>query len=597
MSVPIIPEDAPFTEEQRIWLNGFFAGWMGLENAGRQAPAAAEALLKAPQMNGASSGPVIPASASASAATAADAESGAATTATMDDGPDEEGDYPWHDSLLDLEERMKIAEDRPKSHKLMAAMAQLDCGACGYMCDTYAFAIADGEEKDLTLCSPGGRETARMLKKIVREEPATAPGGGASSETAARGQAAAKPAGAAPAPAKPASAKGQPSQKKAAEAVESSGPAPVDRSNPVRARINSVRDLNGEGSAKHTVHAEIDLSHIDLEYRVGDSLGVYPTNCPELVDQILRILRAHGTEHVVAPNGIEAPLRDALMSTANLTDLTDETVELVAQSATEKEQIKRIRGLIDDDDQLEQLDVLDLLQMASTALIDVKAFSRSLSKLQPRLYSIASSPLAHPGEVHLTIAEVTYELNGRLRKGVASTMFASRLDSGDTVQVYVHPTADFTVPSDDSAPMIMVGPGTGIAPFRAFLEQRQATDAKGKNWLFFGDQHEATDFLYRDEFEQMREAGLLTKISTAFSRDQDEKIYVQHRMEQEGKELFEWLEEGAFFFVCGDAKRMAGDVDRTLHALVAEHGKMSDDDAKAYVKKLRDDERYVRDVY
>jgi len=576
MSVPIIPEDAPFTEEQRIWLNGFFAGWMGVENTRAQALGAAEALLKAPQMNGAAAAASKPAAASAAATATATATGAATGAAAAQQEWDDEGDYPWHDSSMDMDERMQTAEERPKAHKLMAAMAQLDCGACGYMCDTYAFAIADGEEKDLTLCSPGGRETARMLKKIVREEPdaPAAAGASASKPPAAESQAETKP-----------------------DADESAGPAPVGRSNPIRARIDSIHNLNGEGSAKYTVHAEIDLSHTDLTYRVGDSLGVYPTNCPELVEQILRILRAHGTEHVVAPNGIEAQLRDALMSTANLTDLTDETVELVAQSATEKEQIKRIRGLLDDDDQLDQLDVLDLLQMASTALIDVKAFSQSLAKLQPRLYSIASSPQAHPGKVHLTIAEVTYELLGRMRKGVASTMFARRLDPGDTVPVYVHSAADFTVPKDASAPMIMIGPGTGIAPFRAFLEERQATGAKGKNWLFFGDQHEATDFLYRDEFEQMQQAGLLTKLSTAFSRDQEEKIYVQHRMSDEGAELFEWLEQGAYFFVCGDAKRMAGDVDKTLHALIAEHGKMSKADAKAYVKKLRDDERYVRDVY
>ncbi|MEM6331200.1 MAG: sulfite reductase subunit alpha, partial [Planctomycetota bacterium] len=283
--------------------------------------------------------------------------------------------------------------------------------------------------------------------------------------------------------------------------------------------------------------------------------------------------------------------------TANLKDVPDELIELVAETATDEEEKARILGLLEDDDAMDTLDVLDLLKMAKSAVVDVKAFSKTLPKLQPRLYSIASSLKAYPDQVHLTIAKVTYDVGDRTRKGVASTMFADRLEVGDKTLVYAHAAPGFTVPSDPSAPMIMVGPGTGVAPFRAFLQERQVTEAPGKNWLFFGDQHEATDFLYKNEFAAMRSDGLLTKLSTAFSRDQEEKVYVQHRMIEEGAELYDWLEQGGYFFVCGDAKRMAGDVDRALHTLIAEHGKLSEDDAKAYVKRLKDDNRYVRDVY
>jgi len=217
--------------------------------------------------------------------------------------------------------------------------------------------------------------------------------------------------------------------------------------------------------------------------------------------------------------------------------------------------------------------------------------------LAPRLYSIASSLRAHPEEVQLTVGKVACEKGGRLRKGVASTMFSDRLKPGDLVRVFPHASSDFTVPADPGAPMIMVGPGTGVAPFRAFLQERAATNAQGKNWLFFGDQHVATDFLYREEFDAMRESGILTRLATAFSRDQEEKVYVQDRMREKGAKLFRWLEEGAYFFVCGDARRMAVDVDRALHEIIAAEGHMSMGDAAQYVGEMKKAHRYVRDVY
>lgn len=587
MPASIIPEDAPFNEEQRQWLNGFFAGWLATEqvegtHAGK-ARFAADALIEATSGKSAEAAKAFGSSNGSGSATAvaepppaeqSEDESAEQTPAdvTADvEATDEDAiSYPWKDDSLSIAERMELADGKPKKQRLMAAMAQLDCGACGYLCNSYSAAIASGEESNLSLCSPGGKETLRMLKKVMKE-PDDSSMGGASG------------------------AKAKPKAKQAEADI--TDPAAIGRGNPLRAKIKSIRNLNGEGSSKTTVHAELHMPAKDLTYRVGDSLGVFPTNCPELVDQIERRLRTHGTEHVVAPNGVEAQLQDAL-AIANLRDLQDETVQLVADSTLDAGEKKKVLELLEDDDKLDALDLLDLLEVATTATVDVKAFAKTLQPLQPRLYSIASSPRKHADEVHLTIARVGYYLHDdRERLGVASTMFCDRLEPGDAVQVYVHEAKGFTVPEDPSVPMIMVGPGTGIAPFRAFLEERIATDAPGKNWLFFGDQHEATDYLYGDEFIAMQEAGRLDKISTAFSRDQDEKIYVQNRMREEGAELYEWLEAGAYFYVCGDAKRMAGDVDTALHDIIAEHGNMSQTAAKAYVAELKAQERYVRDVY
>jgi sulfite reductase (NADPH) flavoprotein alpha-component len=220
-----------------------------------------------------------------------------------------------------------------------------------------------------------------------------------------------------------------------------------------------------------------------------------------------------------------------------------------------------------------------------------------MRKLPPRLYSIASSPKAHPGEVHLTVGVVRYDSNGRERKGVCSTYLADRIEEGSAIDVFVTPNKHFKVPANPDAPLIMVGPGTGIAPFRAFIEERQATEAKGKNWLIFGDQHYLTDFLYQTEWQSYLEDGVLTKLDVAFSRDQAEKIYVQDRMRENAKELYAWLEEGASFCVCGDASRMAHDVDQALHDVIAQEGNMSVAAAADYVKQLKADKRYVRDVY
>ncbi len=354
--------------------------------------------------------------------------------------------------------------------------------------------------------------------------------------------------------------------------------------------------MNQGGSAKDTRHIVIDLSGSGLTYEVGDSLGVYPTNCPELVDQIIAALHADGKRQVAGKDGHQRTLRECLLKSCNLRDFDEELVLLLAESASEPD-AGLLRALAEDDDRLSSMDVLDLLLMAASARPSVEGFVNALAALTPRLYSISSSLKANPDQVHLTIAKATTMVEGRLRKGVASTMFADRLSPGDRVPVFVQSSHGFRLPADGSDPIIMVGPGTGVAPFRAFLQERTATGARGETWLFFGDQHRETDFLYESELTAFLADGTLTRLDAAFSRDQQEKIYVQHRMRERGAELYRWLERGAYFYVCGDAKRMAGDVDRALQDIIAKHGGMSSDEAKSYVAELSRSKRYLRDVY
>ncbi len=373
---------------------------------------------------------------------------------------------------------------------------------------------------------------------------------------------------------------------------------PFTRKNPFPAKLLVNRNLNGEGSAKETRHFEILLEGSGLEYSAGDALGVLPTNCPELVDEILTALGSDGEDAVLLPNGGEAPLRKALIENYSITAPSKKFLEAIAVHGADVDLAKRLMPAHKTAlaEYLWECEVIDLLLAHPNANFKPTEFVGLLKKLQPRLYSIASSPKAHPGAVHLTVASVRYESHGRARKGVCSTFLADRAADA-TLPVFVHISKNFRLPDDGEIPIIMVGPGTGIAPFRAFLEERQATEAKGDNWLFFGDQHAATDFLYQNELEKLHRDELLTHLHTAFSRDGAEKVYVQHRMREHAAELWAWLEDGAHFYVCGDAKRMAKDVDATLHDIAQTAGGKSAAGAKAFVDELKKTKRYQRDVY
>ncbi|HEV8378868.1 MAG TPA: sulfite reductase subunit alpha [Tepidisphaeraceae bacterium] len=516
--VPVLPETAPFTPAQRAWLNGFFAGMF----AGR--------------------------STTTSPSTAV-----APTPA--------EETFPWHDPALSMARRLALAEDRPLERKLMAAMAQLDCGACGYLCKTYAEAVAGGEEKDLTKCAPGGKETARKLKELV----------GVNGNTQ-------------PLPASPA---------------KSAAKSGHDRRNPLTTRLLKCAPLVQPGSAKDTRLVVFDLKGSPLPYKAGDSLGVFPENCPDAVQWILDAIDATGAEQVSAPGGSRLSFHEALLTCYDLKKCRPTLIELLAESATNPTHAAALRAMLADDGPgiPEGYELIDLLLEFPSARPSIERLVAALSPLNPRLYSIASSPLLHPHEVHLTVGVVRYlNRRGRQCKGTASTFLAERARIGGNVRIFLH-ESKFRLPDDDNAPVIMVGPGTGIAPFRAFLQERCARGAKGNNWLFFGEQRRQFDFLFEQELLDYQGRGLLTRLDTAFSRDQENKLYVQHRMLENSRELWAWLEGGAHFYVCGDAKRMAKDVHAALKQIAMQEGGLSDDAASAFLTDLTKSKRYQRDVY
>ncbi len=383
-------------------------------------------------------------------------------------------------------------------------------------------------------------------------------------------------------------------------------PATFSKDNPFPARLTENRLLNRPGSAKDTRHFVVDLGDSGLTYKAGDSLGVFPTNRPEIVAELLQRLHATGDE-LVNPAMLKLmapiPLRDALTSRLALAGPTKKILETLAANTPDPTEKEKIAGLLAPEAK-EQLtayladrEYTDLLAEFPHARISPQVFVDHLRKLMPRLYSIASSSKVHPTQVHLTVAVVRYETNGRQRHGVCSTFLADRAAVNETpVPVFVS-LSHFAPPADGAKDVIMVGPGTGVAPFRAFMQERVATGATGRNWLFFGDQRRATDFLYEDEWLAWQQQGKLTRLDVAFSRDQAEKIYVQDRMRQNGAELWAWLQGGACFYVCGDAKRMAKDVDAALHEIIAQHGRLEPAAAVEYVKQLKKDHRYMRDVY
>ncbi len=375
---------------------------------------------------------------------------------------------------------------------------------------------------------------------------------------------------------------------------------------PFPARLTENRLLCKPGSAKETRHFVIDLRGSGLRYKAGDSLGVFPSNRVSEVDELLQRLGASGTE-LVSPASLRlpapVPLRVVLTDKLALAKPTRKFVEALAAKATNPDEQARLAGLLAPESKdmltsfLEQREFADLLAEYPSAKLTPQEFVDHLRKLMPRLYSIASSGRVYPSDVHLTVAIVRYETNHRKRVGVCSTFLSDRVHIGTTpVPVFVS-DSHFGPPEDATKDCIMVGPGTGIAPFRAFLQDRIATAATGRNWLFFGDQKRGTDFLYEEEWTDMLAKKQLTRLDSAFSRDQLLKVYVQDRMRENAKELWSWLQGGAHFYVCGDAKRMAKDVDTALHQIIVDQGGMSVEQAAEYVKQMKKDKRYQRDVY
>lgn len=388
--------------------------------------------------------------------------------------------------------------------------------------------------------------------------------------------------------------------------LESAPATTFTKDNPFPARLTENRLLNQAGSAKDTRHFVVSIAGSGLTYKAGDSLGVYPTNHSGIVDEIIRRLHATGDE-LVSPVMLKLTepitLREALSTRLTITGPTRKIIETLAAKATDATEKATLAALLvpEAKEKLTEFqhvrEYVDLLAEFPSAKLTPQEFVDHLRKLMPRLYSIASSGRVHPEEVHLTVAAVRYQSNGRERFGVCSTFLADRVELHTTpVPVFVS-HSHFGVPADGARDVIMVGPGTGVAPFRAFMQERVATGATGRNWLFFGDQKRACDFLYEEEWLAWQHEGKLTRLDVAFSRDQTEKIYVQDRMRAAGAELWAWIRGGAHFYVCGDAKRMAKDVDAALHEIIALHGGMDAVAAAAFVKQLKKEERYLRDVY
>ncbi len=497
-AVPLIPESAPFSAAQRAWLNGFFAGLYG-----GAPPALGSAASEPPRAE----------------------------------------DFPWHDPGLELEERLRLAAGRPLERRLMACMAQLDCGQCGYLCRTYAEALASGAESSTALCVPGGKATQKALKSVLADARTPAP---------APVAAAAEPA----------------------------------RDQPVR--FVAADRLTAPGSAKDVRRVVLEFGDAALAYEPGDSLAVAARNDPALVEAVLAVLGATGDDGA----------REELLRRRDIARPQDRTLELLAGAARRPEEARALRALAEGEDGAEpaDADLLDLLDAFPSARPPLAELLASLPPLRPRLYSIASSPLARPGTVELCVRVVRTERRGRRRDGVASCHLAFRADAATPLAARVQ-TSHFRLPADPATAVVMVGPGTGIAPFRAFLQHRAETGASGRNWLFFGEQHRATDFLFADEIAAWRERGPLTRLSLAWSRDGEQRTYVQHCMAEAAAELWSWLQEGAHFYVCGDAARMARDVDAALRGIACSEGRMTAERAREWIAELARQGRYQRDVY
>ncbi|MBV9559486.1 MAG: sulfite reductase subunit alpha, partial [Bradyrhizobium sp.] len=425
-------------------------------------------------------------------------------------------------------------------------------------------AIAGRSEARLNLCVPGGKETARMLKAL-HEELDKAP-----------------------------AAKSSPSAVPAVAVTATISEPGRSRDNPIEATFVSRRLLNKKGSEKETWHVEFDLTGAGLDYVVGDSFGIFAKNDLGLVDQIIALL---GAQHTIKVRG--KTLREVLTDDVSLSPAPDTLFELISflTGGAQREKARALAQGEDPDGDAATLDVMAALQKFSSVRPHPEAFVEALEPLQPRLYSISSSHNATPGKLSLTVDCVRYVVGKRRRLGLASTYLAERIHPGDALKVYVQKAHGFALPANPKTPIIMIGPGTGVAPFRAFLLDRKATGAPGRNWLFFGHQRSDCDFFYQDELNAMKTAGLLTRLSLAWSRDGAKKFYVQDRMREVGRELWTWLAEGAHVYICGDAKRMAKDVERALVDIVAQFGARSTDEAVSFVGELKKNGRFQQDVY
>ncbi len=596
-TAPFIPDSAPFSAEQRAWLNGFFAGMFSRAPVVGGVPSPREATTPLTPLTilfGSQTGTAE----GLAKRVAKEAGKRSFAPTVLDMAQCDLAKLAGEKNLLVLTSTYGDGEPPDNAKALHTALATAALNSQPSTLDSVRFSVlALGDTNYTQFCKAGAdfdlcleklganRVAPRADCDLDYEEKFTAWLNAALTALASNAGGALRP-----------------------EAVAESGhktpPAEIEptysKKNPFPALLLTSRNLNAPGSAKQVHHVEFVLADSGLAYEAGDALGVIPHNCPALVADVLAALGYDGEEAVPAPDGSSVPLRRALTEFYDLGKPSPDLLALFAPVVAGLFEPGRTGSTTPATAPHHVIDVLlkSKIENPNSKIAAPADFVRVLKKIQPRLYSISSSPRAHANQVHLTVGAVRYALAGRPRKGVCSTFLADRAVPGETrVGVFVHSNKAFRPPANGDTPMIMVGPGTGIAPFRAFLHDRKATGARGKNWLFFGDQRASTDFLYREELEALAGDGVLTRLDLAFSRDQAEKIYVQQRMLEQAAELFAWLEAGAHFYVCGDASRMAKDVDAALHAVIERAGKKSTDEAAAYVQALKAAKRYARDVY
>jgi sulfite reductase (NADPH) flavoprotein alpha-component len=595
VEVPYVPENAPFTAEQRAWLNGLLAGMF---SSAPQAPiesrpsrrvavlyasqsGTAEGLARklAKELKAQGHSPAVSTLAGYTPAALAAESCALILASTYGEGEAPDGVQPFYEQLC--------LEHFPRMEKLGYAVFALGDRHYEHFCkfgnDLDAKLAALGGNRlanrvdcDVDVAEPFAQWKAAVIARLKEDslfqsrKAATAPPGSNGSQSNGSGSNSAPPAG-----------------------------DGFTRDHPLLAPMIEKRPLTHETSTKSTLHLAFSIAGTGLSYEVGDACGVIPTNDLNLVAEILQKLQFNGNERVASARTGTTTLYDALAHERHITRLSRKIVQAYAVRGN----CSLLLNLLSPENQ-KALDayvydrgLIDLLIEFPGAIDDPSELVSLLPKLAPRLYSISSSPAAHAGQIHTTVAVVRFTSHNRDRGGVCSTFFADRTSLSDRLPIYIQPNRKFKLPSDPEAPIIMIGPGTGIAPFRGFLHERRALGHKGRNWLFFGERNSATDYLYRDELEAMHADGHLTRLDTAFSRDSSDKIYVQDRMMEQGRKLWRWLQEGASVYVCGDASRMAKDVHTAICRIAQEHGAMSAQAAEEYVGSLKDAYRYHRDVY
>jgi sulfite reductase (NADPH) flavoprotein alpha-component len=576
--VPFIPDSAPFDEAQRAWLNGFLAGLSSEASAGAAAAPAspaipvtiaygsqtgtAETLSKkaAKQLKAANCDPKVLDLDACSLEDLAAVERLLLITSTYGEGEPPDNAQAFHTALH--------ADSAPRLEHLQFSVLGLGDSSYPDFCQC-------SKEFDARLEALGAQRSAAMVECDGDPDEGFAAWMQAVTESLTGAEA-------------PMASDSEDSEEAEASAYS--------KKNPFPAKCLRSENLNAAGSAKATHHVEISLEGSGLEYEVGDALGVFPENSAPAVSEFLLACGLSPDESVRLPDGSQQPIERVLIEQFDLMQLTEDFLRACGRIAVHPD----LQSLLQDTDAAKAYcqgrNLIDPVLDFAVKFPTAEYLLALLKPLKPRLYSISSSPKAHPGEVHLTVGKVVYESHGRQRQGICSNYLAQP-DAERPVKVYLHSNSAFRLPENTEAPVIMIGPGTGIAPFRAFLEERAAQAATGRNWLFFGDQHSQTDFLYQEQLADWQKSGLLTQLDTAFSRDQAEKVYVQNRILEQADRFYEWLEAGAYIYVCGDASRMAKDVDAAIHQVVEKAAGHSAEQAAAYVAELKKAKRYLRDVY